>query len=86
MTGQHREHRGRSRVPLSGAHTAAGDCVARDARAAVARLFEDWLAERHPGTRWIVERGEGDERSGVAAGAREVVGQVAGQQDTRSVA
>jgi hypothetical protein len=56
------------------------------ARETVARIFTTWLAERYPGTRWIVERGEGDEGSRVAPRSGEVGGQILGSQQTRSVA
>ena len=68
----------------AGAVTAEGSLGT--AREAVAGIFTTWLAERYPGTRWIVERREGDEGSRVAPWSGEVGGQVLGSQQTRSVA
>ena len=53
---------------------------------AVAAIFAAWLGERHPGTRWVVERREGGEGRGVAAGTREVGGELGGVQEARSFA
>ena len=68
----------------AGAVTAEG--TLGTAREAVAGIFTAWLAERYPGTRWIVERREGDEGSGVAPWSGEVGGQIVGSQQARSVA
>lgn len=42
-----------------------------EGRDTVAQIFEAWLAERYPGTRWIV-RPERDEPRRPATGPREI--------------